>query len=114
MTFSALLTEIYGELGYQSSPASDVVARVKRYVNEGIRVVMGEPGLIRLSDSVTPITIASVASQAQYAVPEAAARIQSITERTNDRSLRAMSRNEYRRLEPDPSSITGLPTHYVP
>src|SRR5687768_8614449 len=114
MTFSEILADIYSDVGYQSSPASDVVSRIKRYVNEGLRVVVGEPQITRVLDADGPFTVASVASQARYVVPEAASRILKISERTNDRTLSALSLDEYRRREPDPASVTGVPTHYVP
>ena len=114
MTFDQILADLYADLGYQSSPAAAEVARLKRYVNQGLRAVLSEPGIGRLLDSDAPLTIASVASQARYVVPEAASRINGISERTNDRTLRAMDLSAYRRLEPDPATSTGTPTHYVP
>jgi len=114
MTFSEILADIYADLNYQSAPASDVIARIKRYVNEGLRVVVGEPQMQRVLDADGPFTVASVASQARYVLPEAVNRILKISERTNDRTLAALSLDEYRRREPDPASVTGTPTHYVP
>lgn len=114
MTFSDILADVYADLGYQSSPASDVVARIKRYVNEGLRTILGEPQVQRLVDSDTPFTIASVASQARYVLPEAIEKIHGISERTNDYALRSMPLGTYRRIEPDPTASTGTPTHYVP
>jgi hypothetical protein len=114
MTFTAILSDVYADVNLVSSPAATEVARIKRYVNEGVRVVLGEPGLTRLADSDAPVTVASVANQARYVVPEAVARIMGMSERTNDRTLAAMSLGEYRRREPDPASMSGSPTHYVP
>lgn len=114
MTFSEILTDVYADLGYQSSPAASEVARLKRYVNEGIRVTLAAPQMQRALDSDTPFTIASVASQARYVMPEAASKIHGISERTNDRALSAMSLGEYRRREPDPASLSGTTSHYVP
>jgi hypothetical protein len=114
LTFSDILADVYADLGYQSSPASAEVARIKRYVNQGMRAVLGEPGMGRLLDSDSPLTVASVASQARYVVPEAVALIHGISERTNDRRLMAMDLKTYRIHEPDPASATGTPTHYVP
>jgi hypothetical protein len=114
MTFTEILAELYSDLNFASSPAADITTRLKRYVNEGVRVILGEPGLERLLDSDTPLTVASVASQARYVVPEAVAKIHGITERTNDRALASMSLGQYRRGEPDPTDVTGVPTHYVP
>lgn len=114
MTFSDILSAVYEDANHASSPASAVVTRVKRYVNEGLRAILGEPGLQRLLDSDSPYTFASVASQARYVIPEAAAKIYVIAERTNDRTLEAMSLAEYRHRMPDPTAVTGVPTHYVP
>lgn len=114
MTFAEVLSECYADLNYAASPAATEVARIKRYVNEGLRVILGEPALVRLLDSDAPLTVASVASTARVVVPEAVARIHHITERTNARRLEPMSLAEYRQREPDPASHTGTPTHYVP
>jgi hypothetical protein len=114
MTFSEILTALYDDLYQASTPAAAVTTRLKRYVNQGLRVLLNEPGLARLNDSDTPYTFASVASQARYVLPEAVARIHHITERTNDRSLDVMSLAEYRMRDPDPASTSGTPTHIVP
>lgn len=114
MTFSEILSAVYADLNFQSSPASDVVTRIKRYVNQGARDILREPVLQRLVDSDTPYTFASVASQARYVVPEAVNRIHSIVERTNDLALQAMSLTQYRYVDPDAISTSGTPTHFVP
>lgn len=114
MEFSAILADIYADIGYQSSPASAEIARIKRYVNQGLRNILAEPGMARLLDSDSPFTVASVADQARYVVPEAVAQIRGMSERTNDRTLSAMSLSEYRRAAPDPTAVSGTPTHYVP
>lgn len=114
MTFSEILSAVYADLGYPSSPASDVVTRLKRHVNQGLRVILGEPGLARLNDSDAPYTFATVESTARYVIPEAASAIRHISERTNDHALDVMSLGEYRRREPDPASASGTPTHYAP
>lgn len=114
MTLSELLTACYDEARYTSSPTSAITTRITRFLNEGVRAVLSEPGLARLVDSDAPLAIASVASQARYVAPEAVAQIRGISERTNDYALEAMSLDRYRRLEPDPASVSGTPTHYVP
>jgi hypothetical protein len=114
MTLSEILAAIYEETAYQSSPASAVTTRITRFVNDGVRLILSEPGLQRLADSDSPLSVASVASQARYVVPEAVAAIRRISERTNDRTLQALSLDAYRRMEPDPASTSGTPSHYVP
>jgi hypothetical protein len=114
VTFTEILAAVYEEARYASSPASAIVTRVKRYVNEGMRAVLSEPGLARLVDSDAPYTFASVASQARYVLPESIARIRAVSERTNDYALGVMALERYRAIEPDPASVTGTPTHLVP
>lgn len=114
MTFSEILADVYHDTGHASSPPSAIVAAFKRYINEGLRTVVLEPQIQRVLDSDTPFTVASVASQARYVIPEVAAKILGISERTNDRTLAAMHMKEYRLREPDPASMSGTPTHYVP
>lgn len=114
MILSELLAGVYEETGFQTSPAPAVITRLTRWLNEGLRAILAEPGLSRLADSDTPLTVASVASTARVVVPEAVARILSITERTNDLALRAMDLQTYRNLDPDATSSTGTPSHYMP
>ena len=114
MEFSAILSAVYDECNYLASPASVVVTRVKRLVNEGQRLMLSEPGLARLADSDSPWTFATVAGQARYVMPQVVARILHVSERTNDLALSVMDLGRYRHLDPDASSTTGTPTHLVP
>jgi hypothetical protein len=90
-----------------------VVTRILGFLNEGLRAVLSEPGLARLADSDLPLTFASVANQARYVLPEAVNRIVAIHEQTNDRTLDAMSLQDYRRFTPNPTTQTGTPVRYV-
>ena len=49
MLFEEILAGVYEDCNYQSSPAAAVATRLKRYVNEGYRAVLSEPGLSRLA-----------------------------------------------------------------
>jgi hypothetical protein len=114
MTFGEILSSVYEDCNYGASPAAPVVTRVKKYVNDAVRVVLSEPGMARLQDSDAPFTVASVALQSRYVVPEAVAQIRGISERTNDRTLRMIDLPTYRRRNPDPATNSGVPTAYVP
>lgn len=114
MEFSEILAAAYDDLGYQSSPATDVVTRIKRYVNEGLQAVLAEPALFGLIEADTPYTFASVASQAQYSIPAGHAYVRQIRDLTNRRTLSALTLDAYRRLDADPSTVTGTPSHWVP
>jgi hypothetical protein len=114
MTFAEILSSVYADCNYATSPATVVVTRIKQYVNDSVRLVLSEPGMARLQDSDAPFTVASVALQARYTLPESVAQIRGISERTNDRSLRQIDMPMYRRRNPDPASNSGVPTAYVP
>lgn len=114
MTLAELLAAAYDECAYQGTPAPAIVSRLTRFLNEGHRAILAEPGLERLVDSDDPFSVASVANQARYVLPEAVAAIRSMSEHTNDRTLDALSLDQYRRYEPNPTTVTGTPTHYVP
>jgi hypothetical protein len=114
MTLAQLLAATYEDTGYQTSPATAVTTRLTRYLNEALQAVVSEPGLSMLLDGNVPYTFASVAAQARYAVPEAVTEILAMTERTNDRALSALSLEQYRRLDPDPTNSSGIPLYYVP
>jgi len=113
VTFGDLLLAVYDDLNFQPAPSAAVIARVKRYCNEGIRTVLGEPGMTRLLDSDTPATFVTVADQPRYVLNEVVATIHAITERTNNRTLSSMPLGQYRRWDSDPADHTGLSTHYV-
>jgi len=113
MTLQESLQAVFADCGYGTAPGAAVQARITRYCNEGVRVILSEPGMDRLLDSDVPYTFASVLNQARYAIP-AGQTIQHITEQTNDRTLRVMALGDYRRYDPDPASHSGTPSHYVP
>ena len=113
MTRADLEQAVYQECSHSEAPDARTVTRVRRLLTEGVHAVLGEPGLAYLADSDTPSVVASVASQARYVVPESIAAIRHMTDRTNDRALHPMSLAAYRGMDPDPSSTTGTPTHYV-
>ncbi len=115
MTYLEILQAASLDLNYQSpTTVALALARLKTYANEGIRRVISEPGLMHLRTSDSMHSFSAVASQARYVVTEAVERIRSIQNRTNNITLRLMPLDEYRRIEPDPTEITGTPSHYVP
>ena len=114
MTFAEILSDAYEDLNYASSPAAAVVTRLKKYANQGLRSIVGMPGMGELLDSDAPYTFASVASTARYVLPESIAFIRSIHERTNDFKLEPMTMDQYRRVDADSASNSGTPERYVP
>ena len=111
MTYGTILAELYRRLNYASAPAADVTTRLAAFLNTTHRQILSKPGLERLRDDT--ITFASVVDRAQYGLPQSIQRIQSITDRTNDRHLQLRSLAWIRATDPGLDQ-TGTPEYYTP
>lgn len=111
MNLNTLLSTLYGRLSYQSAPPADVVTRLKGYVNETHREVLGKKGLTKLRRWVIPMT--TVASQEAVTLPEACVRIYSITDRTNNRVLDETSVDQVRQRNANQLNTSATPTAYA-
>lgn len=115
MTLTQMLQELYRRFGYATSPASEIATRFTALLNETLQEVISEPGLGAVLTRNEPLaTVASVASQAVYAVVAPTSRIAAVTDRTNERRLEQRSLSWYRSLAPDPTADTGTPEAWVP
>lgn len=111
MTRNDLEQAVYRRTGKNTSSVnSDTQTRVRHFINRRYRKLMGMPGMPTLFDDTT--TIASVASQSRYAIPNIET-VMRMRETTNDIPIWPMSMDEYRRVAPDPSAYPGTPTHHV-
>lgn len=111
MTFAAILADCYRRTLFQSSPAADVVTRIKAFVNETQQELAGEPSLATLKRGA--ITFASVANTATYGLPPVMARLFALRQTANRRKLWPKGLDWYRSVAPDPSTVTGTPAYYV-
>ena len=111
MTLSDLENDLYRRLNYDATPATAVTTRLRALLNETQNEILAEPGMGALINGA--FTFASVADTAQYSVPQAAAKIKTLYEITNDRRLEPRSLDWYRSLYPDNAAITGTPEYYV-
>ena len=111
MTYATVLDELYRRLNYATSPAAAVTTRLAAFLNTTHRQVLSMPGLDRLRDDT--ITFASVSARAQYGLPPAVQRVQSVTDRTNDRRLQLRSLDWIRAIDPGLDQ-SGTPEAYAP
>lgn len=111
MTLATILADVYRRCGYASSPAADVTTRLTAFVNEAQQEVMSEPGMEWLLTDQT--TLASVAAQAEYSLPNTIEGIKSIRDTSNRRRLTPMSLGTYRWKFPNPVTDPGVPEYYV-
>lgn len=115
MNLGSILSELYRRCNYPSSPAAATTTRLTAYVNDTLQDLISEPGLGQwITENIPPLTIASVANQPWYAAPYAMARIDSITDRANNRKLQAKDFAWYRAVQPDPTIFTGTPDTWIP
>lgn len=112
MAFNDIQLSLYRKMGYADSPPSEVSIRLKMFLNEIHRRILGLPGMAHLRQSQTTFT--TVASTPQYSLPPDVARIIGIRDASNDAVLRGQSWEWYMSQEPDPTSTTGIPEYWAP
>ncbi len=109
---SSIDADLYRRLNYSTTPAAEVVLRLRTFVNQTHRQILTKPGLGRLRDDT--ITFLSVANQTTYALPPAIAKIQHVQDRTNNRPIVEQSLGWLRQVDAGLTS-TGGPSHvYIP
>lgn len=110
MTFADLLSDVYRRTRYSSSPASDVVTRIKALCNETQQELAEDPRLASLLRGTT--TFATTASQAAYGLPPNIGRLTKIRDTSNRWALRQESLDWYRTVWTD-TTDEGTPDRYV-
>lgn len=114
MTFDELVDGTLEEIGYAPSTASsEVIARIKRRVNEWHRRLLAQPGHSRFLKDTFSVTFASVSGTATYGLPASVGRINSVYEDTNDVKLEQRSLG-WLRTNDAGLSASGTPEAYIP
>jgi len=108
MTRSDLLVKLSRRTNKNTTLDTATQNRLLDFLNERQRRILSLPGMQKLREASQ--TFASVASQADYALPNVA-RLHRIFETTNDRVLYELSPQDYRLIDPDPQ--TGTPEAFV-
>jgi hypothetical protein len=108
MTFLQLQDDTLERLNLPTAASSDARTRIKRYINEGYRLLLADNGMARARD--TTATITQVAGTAEYTVT--ASKIRGIRDVTNNVRLTEVTLSALRSLDPGDTS-DGNPTHYA-
>lgn len=108
MTFLQIQDDALERLNLPTTSSSDARTRIKRYINEGYKLLLADNGMARARDNTTTIDL--VAGTAEYTVT--ASKIRFIRDTTNDVRLTEVSLSALRSLDPGDDS-TGDPTHYA-
>lgn len=111
MTLATMLADLYRRLGYAAAPDSTVTTRLTAFLNEAQQDLMGN--IQGLRNAEWALNFASVADVQQYSVYPSTDTIKAIRDTTNRRTLDPMNWWTYRQILPDPSAVTGVPTHWI-
>ncbi len=107
-----MLAQTYAFFHYTTTPPTAVTVRLTGFLNDTQREILTKPGLLRLRDSVTPIT--ATASVARSGLPPIVSRINGITDRANNRTLYETTLQAIRRLDPAQVNLSTGPECYAP
>ena len=110
MVLSQLLTAAFSDLGYPATPPQDVIDRITRYINEGYRNVLRTPGLQPLRFAT--LTVNSTAGYKFLPLGPSVEQIQRIVDSTQNIALQEMTRDEFRKVDPEELS-SGTPFRWV-
>ncbi len=111
MTFASILADTYRRLRYSTSPPSEIVVRIKSFVNEVHHELLSAPGLLRLRDDVLPIT--ALAATARSGLPPVVARIRGIVDRTNNHRLLQVPLADLRAMDPGQTFASSTPVQFA-
>jgi hypothetical protein len=113
MTLAEIEASLYDTLGFKSLPETPVVNRLRRYINQGYRVVMAKKGIgSRLRRQL--LTFTTVANTPWAVLPQAATKVFYVSDRTNNRLLTQVSLGYERARDPNLAFSTATLYGYVP
>jgi hypothetical protein len=112
MTLNDIELTTYRRTGYADTPATEVVTRIRQWINIWHQRLLARPGVELLRD-VTTATFPSAAGQQLYLLPASVRRVQKIFETTTPTALRMASLYWVREQDPG-QQMTGIPEVWVP
>lgn len=111
MTLAEMEQDLYDRFGYQASPPTEIVRRIRRFINEAHREAIGKKWASSFRRAL--LTFSSVANSPFAVIPQAATRIITIADRTNNIELTETSLADLRYTDPGLTALAGYPNQYV-
>ena len=111
MTLSDIELMSYRRLGYADTPTTDVVTRIRQWINVWQQRILARPGMEQLRDVTA--TFSSVVNQTQYALPSQVRRVMKIFDPLTPVALRMRERVWLREIDPG-LMATGIPEVWIP
>lgn len=110
-TLSAIEFTLYDRLGFDSAPDTKVTTRLRRFINETQREILGTRGVSRLRRRV--LTFTCVANTPFAVFPQAAVNVLTVQDRVNDWVLDPVSLEDLRAEDPGLTAATTYPNRFV-
>lgn len=111
MTLNDIELATYRRLGYADAPATEVVTRIRQWINIWHQRLLARPGISLLRDGT--VNFVSVVGQAQYVLPATMRRIQKIYETTTPIALDMLTLWTIREQDPQLQQ-RGIPICWAP
>lgn len=112
MTLSQILDRVCRRFGYLGTPLpQEITTRLTDYINESHRELCAMPGMDKLRDDVMAIT--AYTGIARTGLPPIVARINAITDRTNNVKLEQVPLRQLRIMDPAQRMIGGYPQRFA-
>lgn len=111
MTLGQMLAALYADLGYPQ-PSTEQVTRLTRWLNEGQRHILAQPGREQLRDNT--ITITTVANQSVYGMPQELAKVYAVTQVTNSQRLKMLTMDQYRTINAGQNQSSSFAYAWIP
>lgn len=113
MNLTTIQKRIYRRCGLADTPATADITRILDFINEWYRETLSAPGMDRLRD--TTLSLTTVASQAQYGLPQAISRIHDpIFDVTNQRCIYEKSLAWLRMVDPGLTATSATVDYWIP
>ena len=111
MNLQTIERRVYERLRYPADPAATVKQRIRDHINDCHRELAGLPGLEKLRDDTIAIT--ALSSISRTGLPPTVARINGITDRTNNFKLAQRPLVDLRLRDPSQSDTSSYPQLYA-
>ncbi len=105
-----MLARMYRKLRYTTAPPTQIITRLTDSLNETYREILALPGVERLRDDLIPVV--AFANKARSGLPYTVARIENMTDRTNNFKLKQLPVKDLRIMDAAQSTTGGYPLRY--
>lgn len=111
MNLGDIELKLYDRMSFNATPDSAVTRRMRGYINDAHKEILGKKGFAKLRYYVLPAS--SVANSPFMTLPQAATRIINIADRTNNRNLDPYSMADVRYRDPGLLFTGSIPDGYA-